>query len=121
MFAKGMIPVENLWKKTESPISGLKSEKSKKSSESELRKDILSKDILSKDILSKDILSKDLLSIDILSKDGLSEDDRSEDNYTKPRNKVIRRRKSCTVETCEPCSLSADCMKCRNCLNKNLK
>ena len=116
MFAKGMIPVENLWKKTESPISGLKSEKSKKSSESEL-----SQDILSKDILSKDILSKDLLSIDIFSKDSLSEDDRSEDNYTKPRNKVIRRRKSCTVETCEPCSLSADCMKCRNCLNKNLK
>ena len=54
MFAKGMIPVENLWKKTESPISGLKSEKSKKSSESELSQDILSKDILRKDILSKD-------------------------------------------------------------------
>ena len=50
-----------------------------------------------------------------------SEDNLSEDNYTKPRNKVFRRRKSCTVETCEPCSLSADCMKWRHCLNKNLK
>ena len=136
MFAKGMIPVENLWKNTNSPISGLKSEKSMKSSPSELsqdipskdilRKDILSQDILSEDILSKDILRKDILSkdfltIDILSKDSLSEANRREDDYKKPRNKVFRRRKSCTVETCEPCSLSADCMKCRNCLNKNLK
>ena len=126
MFAKGMIPVENLWKNTNSPISGLKSEKSMKSSPSELSqdipsKDILRKDILSQDILSKDILSKDFLTIDILSKDSLSEANRREDDYKKPRNKVFRRRKSCTIETCEPCSLSADCMKCRNCLNKNLK
>ena len=137
MFAKGMIPVESLWKKTGSPKLGEKSMKSQQSenlpsgknpsnnSFIQLTKNIQAKthtkDNTSKGSLSEDIRNEDIRSEDIRNEDIRSEDNPSEENYTKPRNKVFRKRKSCNVNTCEPCSISADCMKCRNCLNKNLK
>ena len=34
---------------------------------------------------------------------------------------VSRRRKTCRDKDCKPCSMSSDCMKCRYCVNKNLK